>query len=46
MKLPRTLYWDPENERFKDDDEANALLSRPRRRPYTLEEVKGLPAKE
>ena len=46
MKLPRTLYWDPENERFKDDDEANALLSRPRRRPYTLEAVKGLPAKE
>jgi myo-inositol 2-dehydrogenase/D-chiro-inositol 1-dehydrogenase len=31
MKLPRTLYWDPVNERFKNDDEANSMLSRPRR---------------
>ena len=36
MKLPRTLHWDPVNERFRDDDEANALLSRPQRHPYGL----------
>ncbi len=34
MKLPRKLYWDPQAERFKNDDEANALLSRPQRWPY------------
>jgi len=34
MKLPRKLYWDPENERFKNDDEANAMLSRPMRLPW------------
>ena len=44
MKLPRTLYWDPENERFKNDDEANAMLSRPRRHPYTIEMVEDLPS--
>ncbi len=44
MKLPRKLYWDPEAERFKNDDEANAMLSRPQRPPYTLEQVEGLPA--
>ena len=27
------LYWDPVRERFKNDDEANALLSRPQRPP-------------
>lgn len=42
MKLPRKLYWDPVNERFKNDDEANAMLSRPQRYPYTVEMVKGL----
>ena len=31
MKLPRTLYWDPVRERFRNDDEANSMLSRPRR---------------
>ena len=35
MKLPRKLYWDPLKERFKNDDEANAMLSRPQRPPYT-----------
>ncbi|MBN1482848.1 gfo/Idh/MocA family oxidoreductase [candidate division KSB1 bacterium] len=34
MKLPRKLYWDPQNERFINDDEANAMLSRPQRFPY------------
>ncbi len=36
MKTKRTLYWDPVHERFKNDDEANALLSRPQRWPYSL----------
>jgi myo-inositol 2-dehydrogenase / D-chiro-inositol 1-dehydrogenase len=39
MKLKRTLYWDPQGERFKNDDEANALLSRPQRYPYGSEFV-------
>ena len=34
MKLPRKLYWDPKKERFKNDDEANEMLSRPQRFPY------------
>ncbi|MEM6320906.1 MAG: Gfo/Idh/MocA family oxidoreductase [Bacteroidota bacterium] len=34
MKVNRKLYWDPLRERFKNDDEANALLSRPQRYPY------------
>jgi predicted dehydrogenase len=34
MKTKRKLYWDPEKERFKNDDEANAMLSRPQRAPY------------
>jgi len=36
MKLKRKLYWDPLKERFKNDDEANALLSRPQRYPYVV----------
>ncbi len=36
MKLKRKLYWDPERERFKNDDVANAMLSRPQRAPYTI----------
>lgn len=42
MKLPRKLYWDPVNERFKNDDEANAMLSRPWRYPYTPETIGAL----
>jgi len=34
MKAKRKLYWDPEKERFKNDDDANAMLSRPQRAPY------------
>ncbi|MBN1560898.1 Gfo/Idh/MocA family oxidoreductase [candidate division KSB1 bacterium] len=34
MKLPRKLYWDAQKERFINDDEANAMLSRPQRWPY------------
>lgn len=36
MKAKRRLYWDPVRERFKNDDEANTLLSRPQRPPYTV----------
>ncbi len=38
MKLKRKLYWDPARERFRNDDEANAMLSRPQRFPYTMNE--------
>ena len=34
MKLNRKLYWDPINEQFKNDDEANAMIARPHRYPY------------
>ena len=34
--LGRKLKWDPEKEQFIGDDEANKLLDRPRRKPYTL----------
>ncbi|HEY1949121.1 MAG TPA: Gfo/Idh/MocA family oxidoreductase [Bryobacteraceae bacterium] len=34
MKSKRKLYWDPGKERFKNDDQANAMLSRPQRAPY------------
>ena len=36
MKLKRKLVWDPARERFKNDEEANGMLSRPQRAPYTL----------
>jgi len=36
MKLNRKLRWDPEKERFIGDDQANSMLSRPQRAPYTL----------
>ena len=41
MKLGRKISWDANAERFIDDDEANALLSRPQRFPYGTEYVKG-----
>jgi len=34
--LKRKLKWDPKAERFEGDDEANKLLSRPRRKGYEL----------
>lgn len=37
--LGRRLRWDPEAERFIGDDEANAMLSRPRRKGYELPRV-------
>ncbi len=39
MKLKRHLHWDPVKERFQNDDEANALLSRPQRAPYGFKSV-------
>jgi len=34
MKLGRKLRWDPVKEVFANDDEANAMRSRPQRAPY------------
>jgi hypothetical protein len=34
MKLHRKLHWDPDKERFINDDEANRLLSKPLRAPW------------
>jgi predicted dehydrogenase len=36
MKLNRKLYWDPVLERFRNDDEANAMIARPHRYPYNF----------
>lgn len=38
-RLGRKLRWDPVAERFAADEQANALLSRPRRRGYELPAV-------
>ena len=40
MKLPRKLHWDPKKEKFINDDEANAMLSRPQRGPYGTTNIK------
>ena len=42
MKLDRKLHWDAANERFKGDDEANAMLSRVQRAPWGHTYVKGI----
>ena len=36
MLLGRTLKWNPDKQEFVDDEEANQLLSRPSREPYTI----------
>lgn len=36
MKLGRKVYWDPEKEQFKNDPEANAMLSREQRKEYAV----------
>ena len=41
MKLGRKLQWDPVKEKFINDAEANAMLSRPQRAPYGTSYVKG-----
>ena len=36
MLLGRKLRWDPDNERFIDDEQANRMLSRAMRSPWRL----------
>ena len=36
MKLKSKLHWDPDRERFINNDEANRLLSKPLRSPWRL----------
>lgn len=38
-ELGRKLRWDPDKEIFPGDDEANALLDRPRRKGFELPEI-------
>ncbi|MGB8489497.1 MAG: Gfo/Idh/MocA family oxidoreductase [Bacteroidales bacterium] len=40
MKIGRKLYWEPDAEKFVNDPEANAMLSRPQRAPYGTGNVK------
>lgn len=40
MKLGRKLSWDPDKEKFLNDDEANKMLSRPQRAPYGTDYIK------
>ena len=40
MKIGRKLAWDPDKEKFVNDDEANSMLSRPQRAPYGTNYVK------
>ena len=35
-RLGRKLRWDPEKERFPDDDTANRMLTRPMRAPWHI----------
>ena len=37
--MGRKLYWDPQGEKFAGDDQANLLLSRPRRKGYELPQI-------
>ncbi len=36
MKLKRKIYWDPKKEQFKNDAEANKMLTRPQRSKYAV----------
>ncbi|MGZ8718534.1 MAG: hypothetical protein ACXWXY_05140 [Aeromicrobium sp.] len=40
MRLNRTLKWDPAGEKFVNDAEAQAMVSRKQRAPYGTEYVK------
>jgi len=42
MKISRKLHWDPVNERFENDDEANDMLFRHQRFPYGYKNIEGL----
>lgn len=42
MKLGRKLNWNPETEMFVNDAEANAMLKRPQRYPYGVNNIKGI----
>jgi predicted dehydrogenase len=42
MKLDGKLYWDPQHERFIDNDRANSMLKRPQRFPYGTDHVLNL----
>jgi len=37
MRLKRKLHWDPDKEEFPGDAEANALRSRPMRKPWSMD---------
>jgi hypothetical protein len=37
--VQRKLRWDPQAEKFIGDEEANKLLSRPRRKGYELPKI-------
>ena len=39
MMLGRKLRWNPEKEQFEGDDEANAMLTRKQREPWTMANV-------
>jgi predicted dehydrogenase len=39
MKLGRPLTWDPKQERFVNDEQANSMLARPERAPYGASRV-------
>jgi len=39
IRLGRKLKWDPKAERFENDAEANRMLSRPMRKPWTLSDA-------
>lgn len=45
MILGRKLQWDPESQRFVNDPEANAMLGRKQREPWTLANVDAWVAK-
>jgi hypothetical protein len=36
LRLGRRLKWDPAQDRFVGDDEANSLLSQAERSPWTI----------
>jgi hypothetical protein len=42
MKLGRKVYWNPNTERFSNDTAANAMLRRPQRYPYGVNNIKGI----